>query len=620
MRLTRHFKIYLAFSLIIFLGVAVQAWAALQGIANFDGDEAIWALMARHIRQGQIPTYMYGQHYLGTPEIVLAALFMDWLGDSVVALRVVSVLLFGVFLVLCGIVVNRWWGKRVALLSLVILAFPSWRMLWWTFRPFYVFGVMSILGMTALLLFSMDFSQKRRAGYVRWGIFGFMVGLGLWAHPMTLIYFIAVTLVSWLQTPEWSALYRKGQEFCDRVIRIPLRELAPVLSLGLFGLGTLAFFTTGCEPRTSFATAQSLSRTLLLGMGVGFGLMTMGVSPRRQWWFLGALVWGIGFVLGNLPQWRAWVFLDVVPDFGVLSACPTGILPRLRLLVEQLTPAMWGIPLLGKQFTPVMWEMPFLGNLSYYPPLQAYLWILLLVVALIALGVFVWTERLALWSLVSLLPLSHAEGRTVVWGLLFGLPVLLMLLGGNLGDVFHVRHLLVTWQAGAVILALFLVRLVKKSQVLGLCVIGLWVVLVGMGNLAAVGRFWYTQRELNSPQAVVALEDFLGQHHITGGYADYWIAYPLDFLTEERLIFAPYNGLDRYPLYSQEVAELPVRAVVLSVGTVPESSTLDDVIRLLKVGTLGGPAFPGILDWMHTQTVVQRRTIAQWDVWVLADF
>lgn len=42
----------------------MQAWAALQWRANFDSDEAIFGLMARHKLQGRPPTYMYGGRYL----------------------------------------------------------------------------------------------------------------------------------------------------------------------------------------------------------------------------------------------------------------------------------------------------------------------------------------------------------------------------------------------------------------------------------------------------------------------------------------------------------------------------------------------------------------------------
>jgi len=607
MRFARHLKIYFTFALIILLGVAVQVWAALQGSANFNADEAIWGLMARHILfQRQMPTYFYGQRYLGTLEALFAALFLRWMGpDRIIALRILPIFLFGGFLTLYGILVSRVWGKQVALFSLVVLAFPG-LILFWTFNSVCAYGTVLTLGTTALLLFYAPAAQKRWLDYAGWLIFGFIVGLGLWIHPMTIVYFVAIALVYWLQTPEWSVLYGKLGTFCDRVVGISLRELAPMLSLGLLGLGIMAFFTAGCEPYTLYVKAQSIARFILLFIGSGAVLMAFGVSVERKHWFLRIVALGIGGVVGNLPQWRAWLFYGVAPDSAVIPACPTGILSRLQLVMGQLVPAMWGIlPL---------WNIA--GDSFWYTGLR----ILILVVMLIAFVVFIWTERLALWSLISLTPLSRKTGRAVMWGVLFGLPILLVLLGGNIYDKFHVRYLIISWQINAVILALFLSRVVKRSKVLGLCLIGLWIVQVGVGNLMRIGQYWQAKRELWSPKVVAELEDFLRQHHVTGGYAEYWIAYPLDFLSEERLIFAPYNRIDRYPQYTQEVAKLSIRALILPVGVVPESSDLDDLVQSLTVGIWGAPAFPEILDRMRTQTVVQRRTIARWDVWVLADF
>ncbi len=601
-----RFKIYCAFALIVLLGVAIQVWAALQGRANFNGDEAIWGLMARHILlQRQIPVYFYGQSYLGTWEALFTTLFLKWMGHSnVVALRIVPVLLFGGFLILYGILLNRVWGKRVALLSLVVLTFPGLIILW-TATSVCAYGTVLTLGTGALWCFYAPTVRKRWSGYIGWLAFGFIVGFGLWIHPITIVYFVAIALVYGLQTPEWLKLYTKLQTFCEQVVHISWHELAPVVSLGLFGLGVVAFFATDCEPRDSFATAQHIARILLLLIGGTVLLITFWGSTQRKTWLARIAALGIGGVIGNLPQWKAWLFFGVVPDLAMIPTCPTGILPRLRLVVEQLIPAMWGIPSLQKIF--------------HHAPERAILWIMMLALTFIASITFIWTERFALWALISWRPLSPETGRGALQGILLGLPVLLLLLGNNIGNVYHVRYLIISWQANAVILALFLLRLVKKSKILGMCLIGLWIAFVGFGNLVTLGQEWQTQRELNSPQAVAALEDFLAQHQVTGGYADYWIAYPLDFLTEERLTFAPYNALDRYPLYSQKVAELPVRALLLPVGSLTESATVDDAVKVLEAGTWGGPAFSGILEWLRTQTVVQRQIVAQWDVWVLAD-
>ena len=42
----------------------------------------------------------------------------------------------------------------------------------------------------------------------------------------------------------------------------------------------------------------------------------------------------------------------------------------------------------------------------------------------------------------------------------------------------------------------------------------------------------------------------LNQRGIRRAYADYWLSYKLTFLSGERIIVAPRDGLDRYPAYT----------------------------------------------------------------------
>ena len=43
---------------------------------------------------------------------------------------------------------------------------------------------------------------------------------------------------------------------------------------------------------------------------------------------------------------------------------------------------------------------------------------------------------------------------------------------------------------------------------------------------------------------------------VRGGRADYWLSYRMTFLSQEAIIVAPENGVDRYPSYSALVATL----------------------------------------------------------------
>src|SRR4051794_15446394 len=53
-------------------GIGLRAWALGSFLGTPDADEAMWTLMARHIRHGEFPVYFWGQSYGGTIEMYLA--------------------------------------------------------------------------------------------------------------------------------------------------------------------------------------------------------------------------------------------------------------------------------------------------------------------------------------------------------------------------------------------------------------------------------------------------------------------------------------------------------------------------------------------------------------------
>ncbi|MBI3977103.1 MAG: hypothetical protein HY331_02850 [Chloroflexi bacterium] len=597
------------FALAVALGVAVQVWAALQWSANADGDEAVIGLMALHVLKGQIPTYYYGQTYLGSLDAILSAAVMRLFGDGAVALRASSLILAGAFLLLHGRLVCLLWGRRVALLSLLVLALPGWRVLWWTYKPIVAFGAMAALGTAALLLMHRMLSSRDRPGrpwqgQARLVALGFVVGLGLWVHPMTLVYFATVGVVFWLGTPEWAALHQK-------VARSSFRMMLPLVALGAAGLLAVSLFTNGCVPQALYSTGQTISRVLLVGLGAGLALAAVRVSTRRRDLLAGALSVAAGLAIGNLPQWRAWLFFGVAPASGVVPTCLTEASGRAELVLRELVPAMWGLP--------------SFQALRQLPPSQAGLWIVAMLLMLAALGAFVWRERRVWWPILALAPLPPPVGRAggaAAVGLLFGIPVVLAVLGGNTLNVWAVRYLLIAWQASSVILAIFLSRVVSRSRLLGVAVVGFWVFQVGVANLVELDGIWSARRERFSTETVSELDAFLSQHSVAGGYADYYVAYTLSFLTEERLTFAPYNGGDRYPAYSEKAAALPVQAYVFWPSTIPPGiARADELARELRQHKLGtfGPAFPKVLDDLGRRVVLERRQVGEWDVWLVGD-
>jgi hypothetical protein len=240
------------------------------------------------------------------------------------------------------------------------------------------------------------------------------------------------------------------------------------------------------------------------------------------------------------------------------------------------------------------------------------------VIMLCALLVFIWNHRTALWRLMSLSCASPEAQKVQVLFLLFCLPMISVLFIGVDIDRWSTRYLLVSWQAGSVILAWFLDWLCqKKLALLSALVLLVWATQTLAVGYAYLHQAWRTK--YHEPAAITMLEDFFRENSLRGGYADYWLTYTLDFLTEERLTIAPYNGIDRFPQYTELVESLPVQAYLLPAGAVSqENSTIDDLIGFLKLDVLAGDASPGILDPLAHQSVLKRQAIVWWDVWIVS--
>jgi phosphosulfolactate phosphohydrolase-like enzyme len=66
---------------------------------------------------------------------------------------------------------------------------------------------------------------------------------------------------------------------------------------------------------------------------------------------------------------------------------------------------------------------------------------------------------------------------------------------------------------------------------------------------------WY--RRLEPDREAERIIDCLERSGVRAAYADYWLSYKLTFLTGERVIVAPTNGVDRYPPYTAFVRAQP---------------------------------------------------------------
>ena len=194
----------------IVAGVALRAWLLSNSLGTLDADEAVWGLMARHVLDGELSTFYWGQPYGGTLEVFLTAPVFAVLGSSTLALKLVPMALFAVAAVLVWRVGRRTIGEPAASVAAVLFwIWPSY-MVWKSMRAHGFYGSALVLSLLALLLV-----LRLRDQPSRWdaAALGLVLGLGWWQTPQFAL--VAAPAVLWLARRA-TPLARRASGPCSR--------------------------------------------------------------------------------------------------------------------------------------------------------------------------------------------------------------------------------------------------------------------------------------------------------------------------------------------------------------------------------------------------------------------
>jgi 4-amino-4-deoxy-L-arabinose transferase-like glycosyltransferase len=219
---------HLIAALLILAGVLIRLALVLLGWPRLNSDEATMGLMARHIAlHGEHPAFFYGQSYMGTLEAFLAAGVFKVFGASALALRLPSVLLYGVFLCVMYALARALYSPLVAVATLAVLAVGPEEVLFRQievvggYQESLVFGTALALVCALLVSGAERLRFETRAALL--AVWGVCAGLGLWSDPLILPFVLTTFVV----------LVRRARE-------AGIRSLWPVAVAGfLVGLAPL---------------------------------------------------------------------------------------------------------------------------------------------------------------------------------------------------------------------------------------------------------------------------------------------------------------------------------------------------------------------------------------------
>ncbi len=183
-------------ALIVALSVVYKLFLLAFNAVPFNGDEAIVALMARHILHGERPVFFYGQAYLGSTDAWLVAASFSVFGESVLAIRIVHILLFAGVVLTTYLLARRYvqseWGARAAMLW---MALPPTMLTLYTTATLGGYTETLLFGNVLLLMADSRWLMADRWRAGRWLLFGVIAGFAFYTFPLILIYLIPIGLL-----------------------------------------------------------------------------------------------------------------------------------------------------------------------------------------------------------------------------------------------------------------------------------------------------------------------------------------------------------------------------------------------------------------------------------------
>lgn len=574
----------LPYIIIITAAVIFHGWSAWMWHSNFDSDEAIPALMAKRMMEWkEFPVYFYGHNYGGSLSSLLAIPFIAVFGMNVIAIRLSIIVCLLAFYILHALYTHKIFGRNTAIISLIYLAFPGFSLHTFITRFSAWWHIYILVWMGLLLLYT--FPPKKpaaRAGAVFAS--GVLIGINLWTVTSTLMY-TAVLLVAWLlQSEEWKRVHAILGGLFHRVTRLS-GDIPFAIIGGTFAIiSPLLLWTRYTMP---FVIAT------LLGL-----LLAYIFSLRKKvltGYFLLLLA---GFAVGDFPQWGGWYFWGVAPDNGYHPHIPSSTV--LQKFAEIVPANFLGVRAMPWLFT----EQPI------------YEWVLGGSIAILAIAMVVFFCRQykkVLLHLFTLKPLEPANTHPALFFVLFA-ATWVAVMGISAYTEGTVRYMATAWQPFALFSGIFFAALIKKNRWIGGILLTVWTFHFCIMGTVTSSNMWkynfYDEQELQE------VETYLTEQNVTVGYADFWDAYTLNFLTQERLIISEYQRF-RFVPYKQILADATTKAYLMRFYVkIPVETTS---LEALAQGIKKREPYADVLPDLTSKTLLSRKKIGTWDIWIVRD-
>lgn len=470
----------------------------------YNSDYAMISLIAKRFADFRdFPIFVYRAGYQGMLwDGIGTGVVFRLLGMSPFTMNVFEVFCTALLFVAFYFLVRKTDGSRTAAWAVLFLSFSCPNFYGRLMHPSPNYAQTFLLGVIWILLYLKILSRPRA-----WHVLaiGFVGGFGFYTYQMIAIFIGATAIHAGLVALQHAPIRKGGwREWIapQRGLRNPLIRWAMNIVSGLSAL------------------------TLLMS-GVGYGGITafqLGRLPvlwdPTQTLALTIILWALRHA-ANVIRWHRWM---VWGGFGFA----VGYLPKLIYTWIQHQPSIPRTSLGGSLHT--------LGVRVRFAAIEGFRFLNFTSLNVMQIALALATLGLMAWGIAKATRKGRSKDPRSLSPLLFLGPVVILtfITSAAVVDISNSRYMLSIWLFFAYALALGVSGLPRSPKVGASLALGL---ILFWGNTLLVYK-----KELDAterPHPHLAVRDWLESRGVSHGYADYWIAYSLNFLSHERLMFEP---------------------------------------------------------------------------------
>jgi len=168
---------------LLLLTLAIRLPFLVNGWGLMNSDQAIPALMAKHITEGRVPPInYYGQQYMGSLGSHIYALVFQVFGYSILTMEAVSLLFYLAFITLQFLFLKDIFSTAWAAVLSLFYSLPQWHLIVISFDSSNPYALVLFLQAAVVYTaYAIAYRNKDRL----WPLLGFLMGLSFWTHQIT---------------------------------------------------------------------------------------------------------------------------------------------------------------------------------------------------------------------------------------------------------------------------------------------------------------------------------------------------------------------------------------------------------------------------------------------------